>query len=223
MRILLVEDDRHLRGFLADSLISEHFSVDAIDHGEKASYLARVNDYDLILLDNILPGKTGATICKEIRALGKGTPILMMTVQSEVAQKVAMLDLGADDYITKPFALDEMLARIRALLRRPQEIVTKQLTVGDIVLDPARGIVTRGEKELYLTRKEFELLEYLMRSEGRVVSRGMILEHVWDMNADPFSNTIETHMMNLRRKLESGSGRKLIHTVTGRGYRLEAR
>lgn len=220
MRVLVIEDDKNIKDFLKTSLTAEAFAVDTAEDGEEGSRLARVNDYDLIVLDNMLPKKNGLEVCKEIRSEGKTVPILMLSVRSESETKVELLNAGADDYLIKPFKLEELIARIRALLRRPGQIENEILHVDGIVLDTKKQIVTREGKEVYLTRKEFALLHYLMKNKGTVLSRGMILEHVWDMNADPFSNTIESHIRSLRRKLSLGeeSTKEFIQTVPGRGY-----
>jgi len=223
MRVLVVEDDKHIRDFLKTSLTAEAFAVDTADDGEEGSRLARTNDYDLIVLDNMLPKKNGLEVCKEVRADGKAVPILMLSVMSGSETKVELLNAGADDYLIKPFKLEELLARIRALLRRPGQIEGELLQVDGIVLDSKKQTVTREGREVYLTRKEFALLQYLMKNKGTVLSRGMILEHVWDMNADPFSNTIESHIRSLRRKLILGeeSSKEFIQTVPGRGYKID--
>lgn len=223
MRILLIEDDLETQKMLAAGLKSAGFAVDATASGEEGSYLARTNEYDLIILDYILPDKTGLEICKELRSRGKTMPILMLSARSAVADKVELLNHGADDYLGKPFSYEELLARANALLRRPPAIAPAVLVVGEATIDCGRQVVTCGTDEVYLTRKEFSLLEYLARHAGTVVSRGMIMEHVWNMDSDIFSNTIETHILALRKKLHSKMKRKLIHTVPGRGYKLEAR
>ncbi|KPJ56434.1 transcriptional regulator [Parcubacteria bacterium DG_74_2] len=220
MRILLVEDNKEIIKFLKPCLEAENFVVDAAEDGAKGSFLARTNDYDLIILDYVLPKKDGACVCQEIRSRGKNMPIIMLSVKSEIEDKVKLLNIGADDYLTKPFSFEELLARIKALLRRPEKIENDILMVDDLVLDKNKQMVTRGKKEIYLTRKEFALLEYLMKNQGIVLSRGMIMEHVWDMNIDPFSNTVETHILNLRRKIEPKNASQLIHTISGRGYRI---
>jgi two-component system copper resistance phosphate regulon response regulator CusR len=194
--------------------------VDLAEDGEKGSYLAKTNDYDMIILDNMLPKKNGAEVCQEIRATGKNTPIIMLSARGEMGIKVELLNKGADDYMTKPFSLEELLARIRALLRRPHYVSSEVLTIDDLVMDTKRHTVKRGEKEIYLTRKEFMLLEYLLKHRDSVVSRGMIMEHVWDMNADPFSNTIESHILNVRKKISAKGKKNLIHTLPGVGYKL---
>lgn len=221
MRILVVEDQFEISNFLKLSLEAECFSVDVASDGEQGSSLGRTNDYDAIILDNLMPKKSGLEVCQEIRKKGKTTPILVLSVKSDVSTKVQLLDAGADDYLSKPFSLEELLARVRALLRRPEQIKGDLLKVNDVVLDSKKQTVRVGDKEVYLTRKEFMLLEYLMRNQGTVLSRGMIMEHVWDMSADPFSNTIESHILSLRRKIDIGKREKLIQTVSGRGYKVD--
>jgi DNA-binding response OmpR family regulator len=221
MKILVVEDEKEILNFIRKSLESECFVVDTADDGDKGSLLGRTNDYDLILLDNIMPKKNGLEVCQDIRREGKTVPILVLSVRSETTSKVDMLNAGADDYLTKPFSLDELMARIRALLRRPKKIENKKLQAEDLTVDMERHLVTRGVKEIYLTRKEFALLAYLMQNKGIVLSRNMIMEHVWDANIDQFSNTIESHIMSLRRKIDSEAvDNKLIQTISGRGYKF---
>lgn len=219
MRILIVEDEKDISRFLKAGFAAESFVADIAEDGEKGSYLARTNDYDLIILDNMLPLKTGRQVCEEIRKAKISTPILMLSVKSETTMKVDLLNAGADDYLTKPFSLDELLARSRALLRRPEKIIDQVFTAHGLTVDIAKQVVSRGNQEIYLTRKEFMLLEYLLRNRGAVVSRSMILEHVWDMSVDPFSNTIEAHIMSLRKKIDTKTV-KLIQTVSGRGYKI---
>ncbi len=223
MKILIIEDEKEIAEFLKKSLEAENYVVDVAYDGEKGSFLARTNDYDIILLDNIMPKKTGRQVCEEIRRDGKDVPILMISVKSEVTTKVDLLNAGADDYLTKPFSLDELLARIRALLRRPKKIETEILKIDDLVLDTSKHKVMRGDKEIYLTKKEFMLLKYLMKNVGIVLSRGMILEHVWDMSVDAFSNTIESHIRSLRRKIDLPGKKKLIHTIPGFGYKIDVK
>ncbi len=222
MRILLVEDEKDIVQFLKPSLESECFVVDVATDGEQGSFLGPTNNYDLIILDNMLPKKNGREVCTEIREAGKTTPILVLSVVEETDQKVGLLNAGADDYMTKPFSLGELLARMHALLRRPKKIESQILQIADLTLDTRKHLVKRGGKEIYLTRKEFIFLEYLMKNPGVVLSRGMIMEHVWDMNADPFSNTIESHVLTLRKKIDTKGKKKLIRTVPGRGYKIEA-
>jgi two-component system, OmpR family, response regulator len=223
MRILIIDDDESLRETLAASLREESFAVDLAADGTDGSYLARTNDYDLIILDSILPGKNGVEVCREVRLSGRNMPILSLSVEDDLAAKLCLLNNGADDYLTKPFSFQELMARIRAILRRPPVFLGEAVTVDNLTLDSRTQSVRRGEREIYLTRKEFLLLEYLMRNRGRVLSRGIIMEHVWDRQGDLFSNTIETHVLNLRRKLEKRGERKLIHTIPGRGYKLDDR
>jgi DNA-binding response OmpR family regulator len=220
MRVLVVEDDEDIRNMLKMNLESETFSVDTAANGESGSYMARTNDYDLIVMDYMMPKKNGKQVCDEIRAAGKTMPIIMLTVRSSTEAKVELLNAGADDYLTKPFSFKELLARIRALLRRPQALESTVYEIDDIKLDTLSQKVMRDDKEIYLTRKEFALFEYLLKHRGIIVSRGMILEHVWDAEGDPFSNTIEAHILNLRKKLDTGK-KKLIHTVPGRGYTID--
>ncbi|MFH1193656.1 MAG: response regulator transcription factor [bacterium] len=221
MRILAVEDDRQITNFLTTNLKKEGFSVDLAEDGEKALFLALTNEYDLIIMDIGLPKKDGLAVCRELRQAGKITPIIILSAQSEIKTKVILLNAGADDFINKPYSFEELLARIRALLRRPKPMGQDILQVDGLLLDAKNFIVKRDEKEIRLTPKEFSLLEYLMRNKGTVISRGKIIEHVWDMEADPFSNSIEMHIVNLRRKIALPNKKELIHTIPGRGYKIE--
>lgn len=222
MRILVIEDDTQISTFLKSALESEYFVVDAIDDGDKGLYAALTNAYDLIVLDSMLPNKSGLEICRALRTAENRTPIIGLSVRSETSNKVGFLDAGADDYLTKPFSFEELVARIRALLRRPHDIQSDTLEIGDLELDTRKHTVRKNGADVYLTRKEFLLLEYLMRNRGNVLTRGMILEHVWDMNADPFSNTIETHIMTLRKKIDPEQSDRFIQTVPGIGYKFES-
>jgi DNA-binding response OmpR family regulator len=219
MRILLVDDEKDVRSFLTMILESESFVVDAMPDGEKGSYAARTNEYDLIILDNIMPKKTGSEVIREIREAGKQTPILMLSVQSDIEDKVTSLDLGADDYLTKPFSHRELLSRVRALLRRKVALEPSVFESCNVRLNSQTQEVTCDNKSVYLTRKEFALLELFFKNKGRIVSRGTIMEHVWNSDADPLSKTIETHIVNLRKKIESKK-RKIILNVPGRGYKI---
>ncbi|MDD5084063.1 MAG: response regulator transcription factor [Candidatus Moranbacteria bacterium] len=223
MRILVIEDDESIARFLTLSLEAECFVVDTTTDGEDGSYLARTNEYDVIILDNVLPKKSGREVCAEIRRQGITVPILMLSAVMESNAKVELLDTGADDYLTKPFSLDELLARVRALLRRPKHLLEDILRIDNLSMDVKRHIVTRNDAEIRLTRKEFILLEYLLRNQGVVLSRSSIMDHVWDMHADPFSNTIESHILSVRKKIDSAAEKKLIHTVSGRGYVMDIR
>ncbi|MBY0328942.1 response regulator transcription factor [Patescibacteria group bacterium] len=221
MRILVVEDNDMICSTLARCLEDEFFVVDTAATGSQASLLARTNEYDAIILDYMLPDKDGSLVCQEIRASGNSVPILMLSAICNTHEKIKLLELGADDYMTKPFLLKEVYARLNALLRRPQKIVLDTCSIGEVTIDSVKHRVVVDNKEIYLTRKEFILLQYLVRNTETVVSRGMIMEHVWNTEADPFSNTIEAHIFNLRKKL--GTAAKLvIHTIPGHGYRLTA-
>lgn len=222
MRILVVEDEEGIASFLKAGLESEYFAVDVAEDGERGSFFGRTNDYDVIILDNMLPKKNGDQVCDDIRKAGKTTPIIMLSARSELGIKVELLNKGADDYMTKPFSLEELLARIRALLRRPTIISSEILKTDDLTLDTKQHVIKRGDKEIYLTKKEFMLLELLLKKKGSVVSRGTIMEHVWDMNVDPFSNTIESHILNLRKKIALDGAKELISTLPGIGYKIEA-
>jgi DNA-binding response OmpR family regulator len=219
MKILIIEDDISIRNVLRLSLETKGFSVDEAENGDIGSYLARTNHYDVILLDNVLPKKMGGHVCKEIRDAQINTPILILSGKQEVLTKIQLLTNGADDYVTKPFSFAELLARIYALTRRPEQILNPILKIKDLEINFNAQIIKKKEKEVYLTRKEFSLLEFLARNKGSVVTRGQILEHVWEMSVDPFSNTIETHIRNLRVKLRD-TKRSLIISIPGRGYKL---
>ncbi len=220
MKILVVEDEKEIREFYKKSLESECFVVDVAEDGEQGSQMALKKAYDLIILDNSMPKKTGLVVCEEIRKSGKDVPIIIVSVKSEATTKVDLLNAGADDYLTKPFSLDELLARIKALLRRPSKIEDEVLKFDDLTIDTKRHIVKRGDEEIYLTRKEFALLSYFVKNQEVVLSRSMIMEHVWDMSVDPFSNTIESHIMSLRKKIDYAGKNKLIQTIPGRGYKM---
>jgi DNA-binding response OmpR family regulator len=221
MRILLVEDDEAILASLRARLKSEGFTVDIEKDGIRGSFLARTSNYDVIILDYMLPRKNGRKICQEIRTRGTTTPIIIISVQTEIPTRVEILNMGADDYLIKPFPFEELLARIRAVLRRPTQIKEEILSIDDLVLDSTRCNVERGGKKIKLTKKEFSLLEYLLRHKGVVLSRGTLMEHVWDIHGDLFSNTIETHILNLRKKIDSPGAKKLIHTLSGRGYKMD--
>lgn len=220
MKILVVEDQEETAATLKTKLEAECYAVDVEHDGIKASYRAKTNHYDLILLDNMLPGKDGDQICKELREYKMTTPILILSGQNDIERKVNLLNCGADDYVTKPFSYTEVSARVKALLRHPKAIENNALSVGCLTLDREMFSATRGKRVIRLTPKEFAILEYFMKNVGRVLTRGMILEHVWDDSADPLSNSIETHITNLRKKIDRDSKHKLIRTVAGRGYSI---
>jgi DNA-binding response OmpR family regulator len=218
MRILVVEDQEETAASLKRKLEAECYAVDVEHDGERGFYKARTNDYDLILLDKGLPGKNGYEICSELREYKMTTPILILSVAAEIEDKVSLLNCGADDYLTKPYVFSELAARVKALLRRPQNIEGKALTVNGLSLDRETYSFAFRKKTGYLTPKEFMLLEYLMKNTGKVVSRGMMLEHVWDDGADQFSKSIDTHIMNLRKKIDPKNKDSFVRTVPGRGY-----
>ncbi|HPT30028.1 MAG TPA: response regulator transcription factor [bacterium] len=221
MRLLIVEDEVDLAEFLKESFKSEFFSVDVAHDGERGSFLARTNDYDLVIMDYVLPGINGAQVIKEIKKENKDLPIIMLTVKSELDDKLDLFALGIDDYVSKPFIFEELLARVQAVLRRPKITKPKIFRIDDLIVNVDRHTVRRSGRNIRLTRKEMLLLEYLLQNRGRVLSRAMILEHVWDVNADPFSNTIESHMVNLRRKINLPGSHDLIQTIAGRGYKID--
>ena len=221
MRILIVEDDKKVGGFLKKGLQEEQYAVDVCRNGTDALHLAHVNPYDVIVLDIMLPGMDGFSVCREMRQKAILTPILMLTAKDEISDKVKGLSEGADDYLTKPFSFDELLARLRALLRRSQDYKTKELAVGNLKLDPLKRIVTRAGKKIDLTGKEYALLEYLLRSRGRIVTPSMILEHVWDMNYVGSSNIVNVYINHLRNKIDKDFDTKLIQTVRGHGFLID--
>ena len=222
MRILLVEDDRDAALSLKEDL-KRHYIVELAHNGEEGEYKAHVNNYDAILLDYILPDIHGDEVCKRIRKSGIMTPILMLTGQGEIDSKVTALDAGADDYLTKPYNIKELMARLRALLRRHSAQSTSTiLKVGDLQLDLKKKLVKRKGTEIRLRRKEFYLLEFLMRNTGIVVTRDMILDHAWDSSSDLFTNTIDVHINSLREKIDKPYDKKLIKTIHGTGYKMEA-
>ena len=220
MRLLLVEDDKKLTGYIKKGLIEESYSVDVVHNGLDAIGAVSTAEYDLIILDILLPGRSGIDVCREIRSRGFTTPVVMLTAKDAVEDKVSGLDAGADDYIAKPFSFDELLARIRALLRRAQSYKTPVLKVADLELDPGAHRISRGGSEIQLTGKEYALLEYLMRNKGRIVTETNILEHVWDMQTDPFTNVVSVYIHYLRNKVDRGFDKALIHTVRSIGYTI---
>jgi DNA-binding response OmpR family regulator len=204
--------------------LREHtYAVDVVADGEAALYQTAINDYDLVLLDVMLPGRNGFAVCRELRARGCKTPILMLTARAAIDDRIEGLDSGADDYLTKPFAFRELLARIRALMRRGHDVLPSQFQVDDLTIDEASHRVSRGSREIDLTAKEYALLEYLARRTGQLITRAEIAEHVWDESFDPLSNTIEVYINRLRKKIDDGQELKLIHTRRGEGYILDPR
>ena len=220
MYILIVEDEKKVVGFLKKGLQEEHYTVDVAYDGEEALLLAGMNRYDVIILDIMLPKKDGMEVLKALRTQGLSTPILMLTAKDTLEDKVRGLDSGADDYITKPFAFAELLARIRALLRRGKPTNETSLTAADLMLDPIQHKVQRGGKPIELTSKEYALLEYFLRNKGQVLTRTLINEHVWGYRFDTGTNIVDVYVNYLRSKIDRGFDKKLIHTVRGVGYVL---
>jgi two-component system OmpR family response regulator len=220
MRILVVEDELKMAGLLKRGLEEEGYAVDVAATGSDAVWAATENPYDAILLDVMLPDANGFEVCRRLRAGGRWAPVLMLTARNVVADRVAGLDAGADDYLTKPFSFSELFARLRALVRRGATERPAVLVVGDLALDPAARRVTRGDAAVELTAKEFALLEYFMRRPGEVLTRSRIIEHVWDFGYDGDSNVIDVYVRYLREKIDRPFRRDSIETVRGSGYRL---
>jgi two-component system copper resistance phosphate regulon response regulator CusR len=223
MRILLVEDEPRMAGVIAKGLREQSYAVDVAQDGELGLYQTSINDYDVIVLDVLLPHRDGYEVCRELRARGNTTPLLMLTARAAIDDRLAGFDAGADDYLTKPFSFRELLARIRALLRRDPQLLPDVLEIGDLMVDSSSHRVSRANHEVQLTAKEYALLEYLARRAGQLVSRAEIAAHVWDDSFDPFSNAIEVYINRLRKKIDGGHADKLLHTRRGEGYILECR
>lgn len=224
MKILVIEDEHHIANAIKKGLEQERFAVDVTYDGTEGYDLASSEHYDCILLDLMLPGMDGITLCKELRKNHNHSPILMLTARGQLEDKVAGLNAGADDYLTKPFSFEELLARIRALVRRPTTITDPLLTVESISLDPKSFSVKRGPTPIQLSHKEFELLEYMMRHPHTILTKDDIISHVWDFEADILPNTVEVYIKNLRNKVDVPFKKEkpLIHTIRGFGYKLGA-
>ncbi|HEY6127231.1 MAG TPA: response regulator transcription factor [Candidatus Acidoferrum sp.] len=220
MRVLIAEDDPGVQRFVVKGLKEQAYAVDAVATGPEAVEQAEINSYDVIILDVMLPDMSGFEVCRQLRNNGLKIPVLMLTARDSVEDRIAGLDHGADDYLTKPFEFGELLARLRALLRRPAELKPAQLSVANLTLDTAAQVATRGGRRIPLTHKEYALLEFLVRNAGRVVGRAEIAEHVWDEHFDPFSNLIEVYVNRLRRKIDAPREIRLLHTKRGAGYAL---
>jgi heavy metal response regulator len=218
LRILIVEDEKKVANFVRKGLQEEGYVVDVAFDGEEGLALATETAYDIVILDIYLPKLDGLEALKRLRERRIRTPVLLLTVRATIEDKVLGLDSGADDYLTKPFAFQELLARVRALLRRHADANTSTLVVEDLTLDPVRRLVTRGDRRIDLSMKEFALLEYFMRNVGRVLTRTMIIEHVWNYDFDSGTNVVDVYINYLRRKVDTGRARKLIHTIRGSGY-----
>jgi DNA-binding response OmpR family regulator len=222
MRILVVEDDARMADMLDRSLREQGYAVDVAHDGERALYQAAVNAYDALVLDVSLPRRDGLAVAQQLRAKGSRVPMLMLTARDTVRDRVAGLDAGADDYLTKPFELDELFARLRALLRRMPELLPTEIRVADLVLDTRSQTVTRAGVPIALTAKEYAMLEFLARHAERVVGRAELTDHIWDEHHDPLSNAIEVYVNRLRKKIDGPGATPLIHTHRGAGYRLGA-
>jgi two-component system, OmpR family, copper resistance phosphate regulon response regulator CusR len=221
MRVLVVEDERRIADFIVRGLKEERFAVDVAYDGEEGMYLAEINPYDVIILDIMLPKQDGISMCRQLRAKKNKTPILILTARNAVKDKVDGLNVGADDYLTKPFSFEELIARVRVLMRRSHEDKTPILKVGDLELNQLKHEVKRAGKPIVLTAKEYMLLQYLMLNANQVISRPMISEHVWNEEFDSMTNVIDVHITYLRQKVDKGFKNKLIRTVRGAGYILE--
>lgn len=220
MRALLIEDDHRIAGFVGKGLRENSYAVDIANDGEEATYMASLNPYDIFILDVNLPRKNGFEVCSELRQAGVSNPILMLTARDAIEDRIAGLDGGADDYLTKPFEFRELLARLRALLRRHSFIRPPSIQIADLEIDTVSQAVRRSGSQIELTTKEYALIEFLAINQGRVVGREEISEHVWNESFDPFSNLIEVYIKRLRRKLDEGFDVQLIHTRRGAGYIL---
>lgn len=220
MRILVVEDEKKVANFIKHALEEERFIVETANDGITALNVVLNNHFDAIVLDVMLPGKDGLTLLREIRDSGNSTPIILLTARASVEDKVAGLDLGADDYLPKPFSYDELAARIRSILRRSSPEKSTKLRAGDLVLDTVSHLAIRQGREIELTTKEYALLEYMMRNKNRILSRGTITQHVWKHNFDPESNIIDVYIKRLRSKIEKDGEKPLVQSIRGVGYRL---
>lgn len=220
MRILIIEDEKNLADGLKRAFVEQHYSVDISHTGEDGLFLANVNDYDLIILDIMLPDIDGWEVCKRLRRDKLTVPVLMLTALDTIDDKIKGLDEGADDYMTKPFDLRELMARARSLIRRQGEQKTTKIEIADLVMDTSERTVTRAGKDIKLSAKEFAMLEYFILNKNKVLTREMISEHVWDMNFDPRSNVIDSFVRFLRQKMDKGFDKQLIQTVRGVGYKF---
>lgn len=222
MRLLLVEDEPRVARFIAKGTRERGYAVDIAGDGEEALYKASISEYDLIILDVMLPIKNGFEVCREMRANGVSQPVLMLTARDAIDDRVTGLDCGADDYLGKPFDFKELLARIRALLRRANEVRPETLKIADLTINTASHAVTRAGRAVTLTAKEYSLLEFFVLRAGTLVGRDDIAQHVWDENFDPFSNVIDVYVRRLRKKIDEGFSKPLIHTRRGEGYLFAA-
>lgn len=222
MRLLVIEDDHKIAAAIKRGLSQENFAVDTEYDGESGYGAATTLPYDLIILDRMLPGMDGLKLCQKLRSQNIHTPVIMLTAKSNIRERVEGLNAGADDYLPKPFSFEELLARVRALLRRPKETQTGELQTGDLILNTLSFSVSRAGKQINLSSKEYALLEYLMRNSGRVLSKDTIIEHVWDFDSDILPNNVEVYIGYLRAKIDKPFNKPLLHTVRGFGYKIEA-
>lgn len=221
MRVLLAEDDRRIANFVSRGLRENSYAVDVVGNGEEALYQVSISDYDLIILDVMMPVTDGFEVCRQLRQSGNLTPVLMLTARDAVEDRISGLDFGADDYLIKPFEFGELLARLRALLRRQSEIRPAKIVIADLEIDTISQKVRRGGNEILLTAKEYALLEYLAREKGKVIGREEISTHVWDESFDVFSNSIEVYINRLRAKIDKDFKLQLLQTRRGAGYVLD--
>ena len=221
MRVLLVEDDQRVASFIRRGLRERQYTVDVAKDGEEGLFLAQTNDYDLMILDLLLPKKSGLEVLKTLRGAHQTLPILILTAKDELQDKVTGLDGGADDYLTKPFKFEELLARVRTLMRRRGDMIPTVLRAGDVEMDTLRHRVTRAGKELFLTAREYALLEFFLRHPNQLVTRTMLAEHVWEHDFDPFSNVIDVYLARLRSSVDKDHTPMLLQTVRGQGYMLK--
>ncbi len=218
MRILIVDDDKKTAGFIAKALKAEGFAVDCLCDGDDALAAIEITPFDAVVLDIMLIGRDGLSVLRKMRAEGNQTPVMLLSARGEIDEKVEGLNAGAEDYLAKPFALAELIARVRALVRRGGDVKMPVLHVGDLSLDTISRLAERSGRKIELTTREYRLLEYLMRSAGRVCSRMMILEKVWDYHFDPGSNLVDVYIRKLREKIDANGAEKLLHSVRGEGY-----
>ena len=221
MRILIVEDEAKVASFIKRGLEEEHYAVDVASDGEEGVDMVDVYEYDLAILDIMLPKRDGLSVLSHIRKKNNSMPVILLTAKDMLEDKVKGLDMGADDYLTKPFAFEELLARIRALLSRGKPEESLKLVLDDLILDPVTHTVTRAGEDIPLTAKEYALLEYFMRNPERVLTRTMISEHVWNIKFDTYTNVIDVYISYLRNKIDKGHEKKLLHTVRGVGYMIK--
>ncbi|MDD3710990.1 MAG: response regulator transcription factor [Patescibacteria group bacterium] len=222
MKVLIIEDDKEIVKLLKISLKKEIFITDYSDDGNKGLFLFRTNHYDLLIIDYNLPSKNGQEIIREIRKENKNIKIIVITIDVSPETRDRFFALEIDDYITKPFAFEELLSRIKSVMRRPNKTQSSVYKIDDLVVDIDKHIVSRDKRNIYLTFKEIMMLEFFLKNKGRVISRTILMENIWDLNADPFSNTVESHILKLRKKLNPDKNKKeLIHTIKGRGYKFD--